>query len=97
MIFFFFRSGIFYSTTAAELSEGLMAISIEDSECPVQKPTAPEESQKHNEQLLPNKMCYEWKDITQEFFESVKGKFCAKSCNRCVLPLDACILLDFFF
>lgn len=75
VIFFFFLTGIHYSTTAADLSEGLVAVSIEDSESPVQKATAPEEPKKHNEQLLPNKMCYEWKDITQEFFEAVKGKF----------------------
>lgn len=55
-----------------------MAISIEDSEkCDAQNTPAADEPMKETEQLLPNKMCYEWKDITQEFFEAVKGTFCA--------------------
>lgn len=69
----------YFSTNAADLSEGLVAISIEDSESGAQNTVATDEAKEENEPLLPNKMCYEWKDITQEFFEAVKGKFCAKS------------------
>lgn len=69
----------FYSPTVADLSEGLVAISIENSECETQNQdhtmTAADddEAKKDEEPLLPNKMGYEWKEITEEFFEAVKG------------------------
>lgn len=71
----------FRSPTVAELSDGLVAISIENSECDSQQQphtmTADDddgdEAMKDEEPLLPNKMGYEWKEITQEFFEAVKG------------------------
>lgn len=64
----------YFSVTEADLNEGLVAISIEDSENPSSNLTAPPAQNKQdNDTLLPNKMCYEWKDITQEFFEAVKG------------------------
>lgn len=61
-------------------NEDLVAISIEDTE----KPKANEQNakdEKSSEVLLPVKTtlgepnCYEWKEITQEFFEAVKGLF----------------------
>lgn len=60
------------------MSEGLVAISIENSECDTRKQhhtmtAADDEAKKEEEPLLPNKMGYEWKEITQEFFEAVKG------------------------
>lgn len=61
------------------MSKGLVAISIEDSECDTEKQdhttlaVADDEAKKDDEPLLPNKMGYEWKEITQEFFEAVKG------------------------
>lgn len=62
------------------MTESLVAISIEDSESNVKNVPAPEQEdqdsqdeQKKDETLLPLKMCYEWKEITQEFFEAVKG------------------------
>lgn len=57
----------------ADLSEGLGAISIEDSESNENIVSPTQEEPKKEEPLLPLKMCYEWKDITQEFFEAVKG------------------------
>lgn len=69
----------FHSPTVADLSEGLVAISIEDTECNTQKPIhtkglGSDEVKRDDEQLLPNKLGYEWKEITKEFFEAVKGK-----------------------
>lgn len=69
---------IFHSPTVVDLTKGLVAISIEDSECDTQKSdhtmtAADVEVKKDDEPLLPNKMGYEWKEITQEFFEAVKG------------------------
>lgn len=67
-------SFVIHSATAADLSEGLVAISIEDSESSTNNASATaQEEPKKEEPLLPLKMCYEWKDITQEFFEAVKG------------------------
>lgn len=64
----------FCSSTAADLSESLVAISIEDSDSNTKNVSdeVSDEPEK-GEQLLPVKMCYEWKDITPEFFEAVKG------------------------
>lgn len=62
-----------FSSSAADLSEGLVAISIDDSGSDANNATTSDEPKKE-EPLLPVKMCYEWKDITQEFFEAVKGK-----------------------
>lgn len=59
--------------TAADLSEGLVGISIEDSESSANNASTTQDEPKKEEPLLPLKMCYEWKDITQEFFEAVKG------------------------
>lgn len=76
---FFFSTSIFRSPTVADLSDGLVAISIEDSQSDSQMQDqkmsgADDESKKNeNSSLLPNKMGYEWKEITQEFFEAVKG------------------------
>lgn len=60
------------------MSEDLVAISIEDSETDTQKQQtattgADDEAKKDEQPLLPNKMGYEWKEITQGFFEAVKG------------------------
>lgn len=66
-----FKSSI-CSSTVADLGEQLVAISIEDSESNANIASTSIEPKK-DEQLLPLKMCYEWKDITQEFFEAVKG------------------------
>lgn len=60
------------------MSEDLVAISIEDSETDTQKQQtattgADDEAKKDEQPLLPYKMGYEWKEITQEFFEAVKG------------------------
>lgn len=72
----------FRSPTVGDLSESLVAISIEDTESDTQKSQATkhiaaaaddDEVKKDEEQLLPNKMGYEWKEITNEFFEAVKG------------------------
>ena len=68
-VFFFYV----FSATAADLSDGLVAISIEDSESNTNDASVTQDESKKEEPLLPLKMCYEWKDITQEFFEAVKG------------------------
>lgn len=67
---------------AADLSEGLVAISIDVSEGDANiASTTTDEPKEETEQLLPLKMCYEWKDITQEFFEAVKGSFVSLRSN----------------
>lgn len=70
---FYFLSLYGFSATAADLSDGLVAISIEDSESNTNNASIGPDESKKEEPLLPLKMCYEWKDITQEFFEAVKG------------------------
>lgn len=62
-----------FSSVAADLSEGLVAISIDNVTTDPNNATT-DEVPKKDEPLLPMKMGYEWKDITQEFFEAVKGK-----------------------
>lgn len=64
-----------FSSVAADLSDGLVAISIDDSESDANNATTDDVPKNEEEPLLPMKMGYEWKDITQEFFEAVKGKF----------------------
>lgn len=82
-----------FSVNEAQLSDGLVAISIEDSEKPVSNPiTSPAQVKQDSEPLLPNKMCYEWKDITQEFFEAVKGRsiFVPNHASICITCASKC-------
>lgn len=70
------EKNIFFSSTLADLdlSDLLDAISIEDSEISTNDTSIPDQNEsKAEEPLLPLKMCYEWKEITSEFFEAVTG------------------------
>lgn len=88
-----------FSSTVADLSEGIVALSIEDPEnsaqnVPVAESTEPNDQTKE-EPLLPLKMCYEWKEITQEFFEAVKGTL-RRLWLRCVIVLLCLFKINMF-
>lgn len=70
-------SNVHCSTSEDSLTDDLVAISIEDTD---NTNTRPPDEEPKTEVLLPIRtaaMCesnsYEWKEITQEFFEAVKG------------------------